>query len=310
MHREHQTGFGSPHALTCVNSDANLARILFRHIFVTASVFQKELIGRLIDAFEVFLVWVNNCTCTLEMDALTAAAASGMRARMESLDTLANNLANASAPGFKADREFYSTYMSAEATDSQTLDSSSTMPVTEKQWTDYSQGAVTPTGNPLDIALKGKGFFVATAPAGPLLTRDGSFRMSVKGDLETQAGFKIRGRDGKPIQLDPAKPIEITPEGEIRQGGQAVSQIDVVDVKDTNTLTKHGMNYYDYNSGVTPSANPELQQGATESANFQSAESAVRLVSVMRQFEMLQRAVTIGGDMSRRALDQVAKVTA
>ena len=92
--------------------------------------------------------------------------------------------------------------------------------------------------------------------------------------------------------------------------GQAVSQIDVVDVKDTNSLSKHGMNYYDYNTGVTPSANPDLQQGATESANFQSAESAVRLVSVMRQFEMLQRAVTIGGDMSRRAIEQVAKVTA
>src|SRR5579871_5747798 len=110
------------------------------------------------------------------MDILNATAASGMRARMESLDMLANNLANASAPGFKADREFYSTYVAAEA---QTSDSDAAiMPVIERQWTDYSQGAITPTGNPLDIAVQGKAFFVANSASGQVLTRDGSFRIS------------------------------------------------------------------------------------------------------------------------------------
>src|SRR5260370_18707492 len=108
------------------------------------------------------------------MDGLTAAAASGMRARMESLDMLANNLANVSAPGFKADREFYNTYVAAEAADSPA--GGSVMPVIERQWTDFSQGTLTPTGNPLDVALRGKGFFVATSSSGPLFTRDGSFR--------------------------------------------------------------------------------------------------------------------------------------
>jgi flagellar basal-body rod protein FlgF len=244
------------------------------------------------------------------MDGLTAAAASGMRARMESLDMLANNLANASAPGFKADREYYSTYLAAEAAQSPGGDIGSVMPVIERQWTDFSQGTLTPTGNPLDIALRGKGFFVATSSVGPLLTRDGSFRMSLQGDLETQEGFKVRGQDGKPIQTDPSKQIEITPEGAVRQEGQVVAQLDVVDIKDTSALSKHGSNYFQCSPALmTPLTDAPMQQGSLESANLQPAESAVRLISVMRQFEMLQRAAAVGSDMSRRALDEVAKAT-
>src|ERR1700719_1069785 len=87
------------------------------------------------------------------MDPLISAAASGIRARLESLDMLANNIANSSAPGFKADREFYGLYLSAEAADSPIGTSPTTLPVIERQWTDFAQGSLMPTGNPLDLAL-------------------------------------------------------------------------------------------------------------------------------------------------------------
>ena len=87
------------------------------------------------------------------MDPMTAIAASGLRARMESLDLLANNVANASTGGYKADREFYSLYVAPEAQDA---GPASTMPVIERPWVDWSQGTVYPTGNPLDLALSGR----------------------------------------------------------------------------------------------------------------------------------------------------------
>jgi len=221
---------------------------------------------------------------------------------------LANNLANASAPGFKADHDFYNTYLAAEA--SEAPQPGSVMPVLQRQWTDYSQGPLSTTGNPLDLALNGRGFFVAVSPTGPLLTRDGNFRLSSSGKLETQDGFAVRGQDGNPVQLDPSRRIDITPTGEIMQDGQTVSQLDIVDAKDANNLSKHGLNYFEFSSdAVTPSTNSEVKQGALENANVQSADSAVRLVSVMRQFEMLQRAANIGADMSRRVLEDVAKVS-
>ena len=223
---------------------------------------------------------------------------------------LANNLANASAPGFKVDREHYSTYLSGEAAESPAGDFGSVMPVIERQWTDFSQGTIIPTGNPLDIALRGKGFFVATSSGRPLLTRDGSFRLSPQGELQTQEGFNVRGHDGKPIQVDSSKPVEITPEGEVRQDGQVIARLDVVDIKEPDALDKHGLNYYQCSPILmTPVPSVQMQQGSLEAANMQPAETAVRLISVMRQFEMLQRAAALGSDMSRRTLEEVAKAT-
>src|SRR6516225_2833133 len=101
------------------------------------------------------------------MDPMTAIAASGLRARMESLDLLANNVANASTGGFKADREFYSLYAAPESAPVDP-DPATTMPVIESHWTDHAQGVLQPTGNALDVALSGKGFFTVNGPTGPL----------------------------------------------------------------------------------------------------------------------------------------------
>ncbi|HYL77310.1 MAG TPA: flagellar basal-body rod protein FlgF [Bryobacteraceae bacterium] len=246
------------------------------------------------------------------MDALTSAAASGLRARIESLDMLANNIANASAPGFKADREFFGQYMSAEAADSPAGTTPPTLPVVERQWTDFAQGSMLPTGNPLDLALNGKGFFVANSPSGPVFTRDGSLQISPKGDLVTLAGYLVQGQDGKPIHLDNSMPVEITTDGTVRQGGQDVSQLAVVDFADPAALSKRGNNYFRLDVSTvqpTPAANTEIQQGKLESANAQPAESAVRLVNILRQFETLQKALAIGAEMNKRAVEEVARVT-
>jgi flagellar basal-body rod protein FlgF len=244
------------------------------------------------------------------MDALTIAAASGMRSRIESLDMLANNMANTSAPGFKADREFYGLYQSMEAASSPEGTDPSTLPVIERQWTDFSQGSLASTGNPLDLALAGKGFFSVDSPSGRLFTRDGSLRLSPDGYLETQEGFRLRDQDGKPIQLDTSRPIEIGTDGVVRQDSVEIAHLDIVDIKDPGTLAKKGQNYFQLFSADVPTvaSQAEVQQGSLESTNFQPAESAVRLVNVMRQFESLQKAMTIGSDMNRRVIEDVARV--
>jgi flagellar basal-body rod protein FlgF len=246
------------------------------------------------------------------MDPLTSAAASGIRARIESLDMLANNIANASSPGFKTDRESFGLYLSEEAIDSPSASTPTVLPVIERQWTDFTQGSITPTGNQLDLALNGKGFFVANGPSGPIYTRDGSLQVSREGELETLDGYAIQGQDGKSIQLDTSKSVDIGPDGMVRQGGQDISQISVVDFQDPVALAKRGNNYFRIDVSTArpaPAANAEIQQGKLEAANSQPAESAVRLVSVMRQFESLQKALAIGNEMNREAVQDVAKVT-
>src|SRR2546423_11402769 len=121
------------------------------------------------------------------MDPMTAIAASGLRARMESLDLLANNVANAATGGYKADREFYSLYVAPEAANAE--DPPATMPVIERPWVDHAQGTLHATGNPLDFALSGSGFFAVNGPSGPLYTRNGNFRVSAYGKLVTANGY-------------------------------------------------------------------------------------------------------------------------
>jgi flagellar basal-body rod protein FlgF len=245
------------------------------------------------------------------MDPLTSAAASGVRARLESLDMLSNNIANASAPGFKTDREFYGVYLSAEAADSPAGTNPSTSPVIERQWTDFSQGSLAPTGNPLDLALNGQGFYVVQSPNGPLFTRDGSFHLSQQGELETRDGYKVHDQNGNSIVLNSTLPVDVGTDGMIRQDGQDVAQIAVVNFPDTSSLSKRGSNYFTTDlSKMTAAADTqtEIKQGTVESANSQPAESAVRLVNIMRQFETLQKALTIGADMNRRAVEDVARL--
>jgi flagellar basal-body rod protein FlgF len=242
------------------------------------------------------------------MDPMTAIAASGLRARMESLDLVANNIANASTGGYKADREFYSLYVAPEAAGN---DVSSTMPLIERPWVDHAQGALQTTGNPLDVALSGKGFFAVNGPSGPLYTRNGNFRLAADGQLTSADGYPVRDSAGAPVTLQAARGLEISSDGTLTQDGVAAGKLEIVDFTSTAGLSKQGSNYFRVNDPAVRPAAPSgttVEQGHLEGSNTGTAESAVRLVSVMRQFEMLQKAVSLGTEMNKKAIEEVAKV--
>jgi len=236
------------------------------------------------------------------MDALTISAASGLRARMESLDLLANNLANAATGGYKTDREFYSLYLSPEAA----ATGSATLPVIERPWTDFSPGTLRTTGNPLDLALAGRGFFAVDGPSGTLYTRNGSLRVSPAGLLVASGDYPVRAAGGGTLRVETGIPVEITADGTVRQQGQTVGRLEVVDFADLSQLVKQGSTYFRASVQGAPAAG-EVRQGHLEDSNVAGAEAAVRLVGLMRQFEMLQRAVALGGEMNRKAVEEVAR---
>lgn len=239
------------------------------------------------------------------MDPLTAIAASGLRSRMESLDMLSNNLANATTGGYKSDREFYSLYAAPDAAFNDPL---ATMPLVERPWTDFSQGTLRRTDNPLDAALSGRGFFAVNGPSGPLYTRNGGFRVAGNGALITVDGYPVRGRSGAPVNVGTGS-FQIGKDGTVRQEGNVIGQLEIADFTSTAGLVKHGHNYFQ--SAAPPGTAPPdtaVEQGHLEDSNTGSAEGAVRLIQIMRQFEMLQKAVSLGVDMNLRAIQEVARV--
>jgi flagellar basal-body rod protein FlgF len=244
------------------------------------------------------------------MDPITTAAANGLQASMDSIDMLANNMANASTAGFKADREFYSTYLSSE------LDSNSEFavgqsPVVQKEWTDFSQGTLVTTGNPNDLALSGSGFFVVNGPNGPLYTRNGNFQLSPGGVLTSAEGYPVQSSSGKALQAKAGSPITVQTDGTVLQDGHFVGQLQIADFTDSSRLTRAGGPYFQ-NSASQPAASKPAQalvyQGRVESSNAQPAESSARMVVMLRHYEMLQRAIRVGTEMTQQSVQEVARV--
>lgn len=243
------------------------------------------------------------------MDRLTSAAASGLQSRMDSLDMLANNLSNTSTSGFKADHEFYGTYLAPELAGQSDVVGQS--PVVQRPWTDFSQGTLVNTGNSTDLGLSGSGFLSVNGPSGPLYTRNGNFHFSPDGTLTSAEGYAVRMSDGQNLQADPALPLEIKPDGQVLQNGNAIGQLEVTEFKDATQLSKRGTSYFvspGPQAGGAPALNTRVNQGQVESSNAQPAEAAARMVSLLRNFEMLQKAVKIGNEMNSQAIEQVAKV--
>jgi flagellar basal-body rod protein FlgF len=246
------------------------------------------------------------------MDNLTIAAASGLRSRMESLDLLANNLANTATTGFKRDLEFYGTYSSSDSDDPVNGGASSILPTIEKQWTDFSQGTIQVTGNPMDVALDGNGFLAVKGPNGSTLyTRAGNLKVNSSGTLATSDSYPIQSTTGDPIQVAPNKPIVILADGTVQQSNQTVGQLKIVSFSSTNSLRKMGSTCFentDTKNAPKTATNVTVEQGKIEGSNVPVADAAMRLVGVMRQFEMLQKAVGVSNDMDTKTISEVARV--
>ncbi len=247
------------------------------------------------------------------MDNLSIAAVSGLRSRMSSLDLLANNLANSATSGYKSDREYYGLYASDESENGIDGGAGTSLPVIEKQWTDFSPGIIETTGNPLDVALDGNGFFAVNGPKGPLYTRNGSLKILPSGELANGEGYTLQSTTGGTITVAAGKQINITREGAVQQDGRSIAQINVVDFKTYDSLVKAGSASFQNSDPKNPAiaaSNIDVQQAKLEGSNVPVATSAMRLVGIMRQFEMLQKAIGVSTDMDTKSIQEVARVGA
>lgn len=225
---------------------------------------------------------------------------------------IANNMANATTTGFKADRELYRSYWSPDSTSAldQGRGGTGVLPAVERNWIDFAQGAFLRTGSPNHLALSGDGFFAVRRGEETLFTRNGELQVSPNGTLVNAEGMPLESPNGQPVRLDGTLPFEVRADGAVWQNGAAVGQLRVVSFPDQQRLQKAGHTYFRWPGGAEEltASKAQVVQGVLESANTGPAEGAVRMVNVLRQFESLQKALQLGTEMSKRLLDDVAKV--
>lgn len=245
------------------------------------------------------------------MDPLTVTAAAAMRSRLDALSVVSNNLANAGSSGFKLDREHYASFQTSWV--ERELGAPTEAPVADQVWTDFSQGSLQATGSPYDLAILGRGFFGVKGPGDETVyTRNGGFRVSVKGELVSTAGFQLLGVDQRPISVSADLPLTVASNGVVSQGGKQVGQIGIFDFASLDRLAKVEGGWFrnpDKANLKAAAGDVRMEQGKLELSNVSVPEAAAKLISITRQFEMIQRAISLGSEMNRRAVEEVSRVT-
>jgi flagellar basal-body rod protein FlgF len=229
------------------------------------------------------------------MDSGYYAAVAGMVARTQQLDLAATNLANANTPGYRAEQEYFrSVLLGPEGEDSQLGRTVDDYGVLGGERLSMTQGELERTGNPLDLAILGDGFFEVQTTNGLRYTRNGGFHRSPLGLLVTEAGEPVESTAGKPITLPPGE-VTVGSDGVISAAGGTVATVGVFTFPAGTQLTPEGSNLYvaPENTQVAASKAATVYEGGLESANQSAIKGAMSLTLIQREAEMMQKALTI-----------------
>jgi flagellar basal-body rod protein FlgF len=225
---------------------------------------------------------------------------------MTSLDASANNLANVTTPGFKGERALFQEHLL------QAVDAGKERPALhyariERVGVDHRAGPVRVTGRPLDVALRGDGYFAVQTPDGERYTRAGAFHLDANGTLMTGEGYPVLGEGGK-IQISPGEgePV-LTSDGAVLVAGEPRGQLRVVTFSKPGALEKVGAQNFRAPPGAGGPQNvqADLDVGALEQANVSIVKGMTDLVSATRTFEALERAVEAFSELERRAANDI-----
>jgi flagellar basal-body rod protein FlgF len=253
----------------------------------------------------------------LSMDSGLYAAYTGLLARTQALDTAANNLANAGTVGFRAQRDYFRSALAGldnESSTSQVGNAVNDFGVLGGNLIDQGQGAINATGNPLDLALNGQGFFAIQTKSGVEYTRDGGFTRSEAGVLQTPQGEPVLDNTGQPITL-PTGAISIAVDGTISvataDGSAIAGKLGVFDFPAQTPLIALGVNRFAAPDGTQPtiSADPTVEQGSLEGANLDAVHGTMQLILMQRQAEMMQKALSVfNNDFDKTAAEDLGRV--
>jgi flagellar basal-body rod protein FlgF len=245
------------------------------------------------------------------MDSGYYAAMTGLVARMQALDAAAENLANAQTPGFRAEREYFrSVLLDEQGMRSQLGQTVNNYGLLGGDRLSMGQGPLEPTGNPLDLAVEGQGFFAIQLQNGVRYTRDGSFHRAQNGMLVTAADEPVLSDTGKSIPVPPGD-VSVGADGTLSVDGGAVATVGVFTFAPGTTLMAEGANRYVAPEGAKAvlSKNVTVHQGAIESANEDAVRGTLDLIVMQRQAEMMKTALTVfHTEFNKFASEDLARV--
>ena len=228
------------------------------------------------------------------------------------LDVIANNIANIGTTGFKAENVLFEEHLARGARVDHfpaPQDRRVSFVLDRETRTNLAQGPLSHTGNSLDAAIDGDGFFVVETPQGERYTRAGGFAINTAGELVTPAGYRVLGNAG-PIVLDPADTeITIALDGTVSTHDEERGQLRLVRFEDASQLNKLGDSLFSSEAAPLPAeARTRVIQGSIEKSNVQAVVEMGRMIEVTRAYTSLASLMSRTEELRRSAIERLADV--
>jgi flagellar basal-body rod protein FlgG len=251
------------------------------------------------------------------------AAAAAALAYEKRLEVIANNLANVNTAGFKRDDVAFQAYLSSAEGAAMPVSppypasqSGAAFWVTYASRTDFSPGPLQQTGNRLDLALNGKGFFSAESPDGIVYTRRGNFTLSPEGVLVTQEGWPVQGTAGD-IRLDGRNSgpggleVSVGEDGTVRVSGRDVGRVRIEDFGDSASLIKIGQGYFMAGDSAASAAteNVRIAQGYLEMSNVEAVRAMTEMIEILRGYESYQRVIRSIDEANAKSISELGRTS-
>jgi len=241
------------------------------------------------------------------MDMTQLVCLSQQLADYQSMDAIANNLANVSTPGYKRETPLFQEYVEQFApAEGETGQQAVSFVQQMGSFRDLSEGHFDLTGAPFDVALNGQGYFVIQTANGPLYTRNGHFTLDGSGRIVNDNGDPVQGTGGDISVSANDGDIHIASDGTVSGTNGQIGQLNIVDFPNDRALVKEGDSLYSTTQAPQSAADATVQQGAVEVANVRPVIEISNMIEVMRSYQSTMNMTQTLSDLQRQTIDKLA----
>ncbi len=238
------------------------------------------------------------------METTTYIALSRQTVLRRQMDVIANNIANMTATGFRAEA-LLAEQVPVDVGPRQTVRYVQDVALVR----DLTPGAMIPTGNPFDLAIEGQGYFVIATPEGDRYTRNGQFRLNELGEIVTATGDSVLDDGGAPIAVPPdSGAVTIAPDGTVSTPDAVIGRVGLVVFEDAQDLEKAGHGYYRTGQAPLPAEGVSVIQGIIEGSNVRPVVEMTEMMSTLRAYQGTQKIIDAHHDLERRMIERMLEV--